>query len=162
MNYWIFKCNPDHYHLADRLADPDSNTTWAVTRYKREIETGDIAFVWETGPNRGIRAIVQIDSFPREMAELENEQRYLVKPDREIRLRVLCTFTNRGINLSQAEIQATPGLENLSVFHGWQQGTNFRVEPAEGETLLRLIVGQLASDVSSKLAPNLGSTEAEK
>jgi hypothetical protein len=32
-----------------------------------------------------------------------------------------------------------PGLEDLSVFHGFQQQTNFPVTPEQGAILLRLV-----------------------
>src|SRR5438105_15259378 len=74
MAYWIFKCNLDEYRLAERLADPNPIISWRVTRYREEIHEGDTVFIWETGPYRGIRAVMRVDQDPREMAELEAEQ----------------------------------------------------------------------------------------
>jgi len=34
MAFWIFKCNPEKYRLAERLADPNPTLTWTVSRYR--------------------------------------------------------------------------------------------------------------------------------
>jgi EVE domain len=143
MASWIFKCSPEQYCLSARLADQNPTISWRVTRYREEIARGDTVFIWETGPDRGIRAVIQIESVPRETAELETEQKYNVERDTEIMWRVLGRLTHRGVNLSHAVLRAVPGLENLSVFRKdvFQQTTNFPVTPEEGAILLRLIEG---------------------
>jgi EVE domain len=55
MAYWIFKYNPEKYRLDDRLADPNPEITWTVSRHRREIAPGDTIFIWQTGRDRGIR-----------------------------------------------------------------------------------------------------------
>jgi len=50
--------------------------TWTVSRHRDEIGPGDTVFLWETGPNRGIRAVMRVNEAPRVMAELESEQAY--------------------------------------------------------------------------------------
>jgi hypothetical protein len=37
MAYWIFKCNPERYRITDRMADPNPNLTWTVSRHRDEI-----------------------------------------------------------------------------------------------------------------------------
>lgn len=140
MRYWIFKCNPDEYHIDARLEDAEPKTTWRVTRYKDEIEKGDIAFIWRTGPkNRGICAVLRIESEPQEMPEFEHEQQYCLERDTSARIRIVGRFTNRLHCISYIELKNTPGLENLSVFSGFQQTTNFKVTDEEGKILLNMI-----------------------
>ena len=139
MAFWIFKCNPEKYQLADRLADPNPTITWTVTRYQDEIGPGDTLFLWITGPDRGIHAVLRVDDGPRVMTELESEQQYWAKRDTEQLLRVVCTITNRDVNLSAIALREVDGLDDLSVFHGFQQATNFAVTREQGEILLRLI-----------------------
>lgn len=141
MAFWIFKCNPARYRLEDRLADPQPKITWTVSQHRDEIGPGDTAFLWVTGKHRGIRAVIQIDEGPRLMAELPSEQPYWDEPDTEELLRVVGTFTHRNLDLPAATLRDTPGLENLSMFHGFQQATNFAVTPDEGAILLALIHG---------------------
>jgi len=138
MAFWIFKCSPEKYRLGDRLADPNPTITWTVSRFHDEIRSGDTAFLWETGEDRGIRAVLRVDEAPREIRELDSEQRYWVEPDRDTRYRVLASIINREVNLPGVQLRQVPGLGHLSVFHGFQQATNFPVTPEEGAILLRL------------------------
>ena len=45
MATWIIKCDPKVYRLSDRLSDPNNTITWLVTRYKNDIQPGDIVFL---------------------------------------------------------------------------------------------------------------------
>lgn len=141
MAYWIFKFNPEKYRLADRLADPNPLMTWTVTRYRDQVAPGDTVFLWETGPNRGIRAVLKIEEPPRDMPEWESEQVYWVEPDRDVRCRAVASITHRNIEVEHTLLKETPGLENLSVFHGFQQTSNFVVTPEEGRIIEGLIRG---------------------
>jgi 5-methylcytosine-specific restriction protein A len=139
MAFWVFKYNPEKYRLDDRLADPNSVITWTVTRYREDIHPGDIAFVWETGDRRGIRAVIRIDAAPQDMPELDTEQPYWVEPDTAIFCRIVGTLTHRGPYLAADQLRGVPGLEHLSVFHGFQQATNFAVTPEQGAILMDLV-----------------------
>lgn len=138
MNYWVFKCNPKLYDLAKRLRNPATEMSWFVTRYKNEIQPGDVAFLMETGPNRCIRATMSIDTTPSEMAELEGEQEFWESRDTELRCRVRGEITNR-FELPISELQMVDGLQGLSILKGFQQGTNFRVTEDEARIILRLV-----------------------
>ncbi len=142
MSYWIFKANPDQYHLDARLKDADPKISWRVTRYKDEIRKGDRAFIWRTGTERGICAVMRIDTDPTEMKELESEQKYHTERDVEVLLRVEGTLTHRFDCLPHQELRKIPGLENLSVFSGYQQTTNFKVTDEEGKILMELVEAQ--------------------
>ena len=137
MAYWIFKCDPKRYRLSDRLSDPSPQISWLVTRYRREIAPGDIVFLLEAGPRRAIRAVMRVDSAPADLPELDSEQAYWAERDTETRCRVRGTITHR-VDLPAAELESVDGLDQLSIFHGWQQGTNFRVSDTEGEIILSL------------------------
>ena len=138
MSYWIFKCNPDEYRIDERLKDAEPTITWRITRYKDEIKKRDIAFIWRTGAKRGLCAIIRIESDPREMQELDSEQKYNFERDIRIRMRIEGKFTNRFDCISHKQLRNTRGLENLSVFSGYRQTTNFRVTDEEGRILLTL------------------------
>ena len=138
MAFWIFKCNPDKYRLADRLADPNPTLTWTVSKFRDEIIAGDTVFLWVTGAQRGIQAVIRVDEPPRLMAEMENQQAYWAERDTQ-EFRIVGTLTHRDINLSGNELREVEGLADLSVFIGFQQATNFPVTPAQGEILSRLV-----------------------
>jgi 5-methylcytosine-specific restriction enzyme A len=139
MAFWLFKYRPDRYRLADRMVDPNPVITWTVTRFRNDIRPGDTAFLWETGRRRGIRAVMRVDEPPRDMAELETEQAYWAAPDRDIHAHVVGTLIHRNIDLPVDRIRVVPGLEQLCVFHGIQQATNFAVTDAEGAILMALV-----------------------
>jgi hypothetical protein len=139
MACWIFKYNPAFYRLDDRLADPNPEITWTVSRYRDQIAPGDTIFIWRTGRDRGIRAVLRAEAIPEDMAEIESELPYWTQGDNDIRCRVRATIIDRDVDLPHTELRTVPGLANLSVFHGFQQGTNFPVTPDEGAILLRLI-----------------------
>jgi predicted RNA-binding protein with PUA-like domain len=139
MAFWIFKCNPDKYRLADRLADPNPTLTWTVSRFRDEISAGDTVFLWVTGSQRGIRAVLRVDEPPRLMVEMESEQEYWADRDTQEQFRVVGTLIHREVNLPHTELREIEGLADLSVFTGFQQATNFPVTPTQGEILSRLV-----------------------
>jgi hypothetical protein len=139
MKYWIFKCNTKGYRLDKRLVDPNPKISWRVTRYREEISPRDVAFVWETGAHRGIRAMIKIDGDPEERCELPEEQQYNRRKDNEYCFRVTGKLIRRCIYISHVHLRGVSGLEDLSVFHGFHQGTTFRVTAAEAKILLRLV-----------------------
>ena len=149
MAFWIFKCNPEKYRLEQRLADPNPTLTWTVSRHRDKIEPGDIAFLWVTGRDRGIRAIMRVDEAPRLMAEFDSEQTYWVEQDTRELWRVSGAFIHRNIQISSKSLHKVPGLEELSVFHGWQQTTNFPVTPDEGAILTGIIETDLGPSSSA-------------
>jgi len=73
------------------------------------------------------------------MTEIDSELPYWNRGDNTVRCRVRATIVDRDVDLPHTELRAVPGLEDLSIFHGFQQGTNFPVTPDEGAILLRLI-----------------------
>lgn len=142
----MFRCNPEKYRLDDRLKDSNRLTTWRVNKHCNEICTGDTAFIW-AGIKGGIRAILRIDSEPREMPEMEHELPYYVHNqdsgtcllDSGVRLRVVATYIDMDVHLSAAKINEVSVLKCLEVFKGYHQQTNYAVTPSQGETLLGLI-----------------------
>jgi predicted RNA-binding protein with PUA-like domain len=141
MAFWIFKCNPENYRLNDRLADPNPKISWTISRHREEIGPGDTVFLWVTGRNRGIRGVMRVDEAPRLMSEIESEQPYWAERDTQEKWRVVGTLTHRDVNLSHNDMRGESGLEELAVFQGFQQMTNFPVTPEQGVILLRLVQG---------------------
>lgn len=140
MNYWIFKCNPKKYRLDARLSNPEPRISWQVTRYKKDIMPGDKAFIWRCGSDRGICAVMDIETQPKDIPELDTEIPYCVDLDTGVTCRVLGTIAYRFPCLSHKILRAVPELTNLSVFHGLQRGTNFQVTFEEGEAVMKIIM----------------------
>ena len=139
MNYWIFKANPEKYRIDERLKEPEEKITWRVTRYKDKIKADDIAFIWRAGTPRGIVAIFKIETNPKYMEEIPSESRYLILNERLPMLRVEGRLISRFPIIESEILKQESRLNGLSVFHGFQQATNFSVTHDEAEILLSLI-----------------------
>jgi hypothetical protein len=137
MRYWIFRCNPDLYDIDKRLKFSDPHTTWRVTRYRKEVSPGDLAFIWRGGTHRGICAAIGIDSYPREMSELEHELPFCTKISTGIEVRVKAHFLSWRGFIDEETILADPTLTDLSIF-GFKQATNYRVTPEQGQRIQAL------------------------
>jgi len=139
-NYWIFKSNPILYRIDDRLMDPEPNTTWQVNRFRKDIHRGDIAFIWRAGPpQRGICALMEIDSEPEFCDEITDEKKYYLDLDEAPTWRVRGRFIRRFPIIPKRLLEHTTGLEKLSVLRWYAAATNFPATPAEGEIILKLI-----------------------
>lgn len=141
MKYWIFKYNPDIYDLDARMDDPTIQTTWRVSRYKDEFQPGDTAFIWETGKNRRIRAVLEITSHPEDMLELDHERQFWKHLEGEPACRARANIARRHLDIGHKTLRQIPVLEDLSVFVGFQQGTNFPVTSEQGAVIQQLIEG---------------------
>lgn len=139
MAFWLFKCRPDRYDLPRRLADPNPVISWTVSRYREEIRADDTVFLWVTGPDRGIRAVMRVDQPPQDIPELDTEKHFWTDGDESVACRVVGTITHRHLDLSTDALRNVPGLGELAVFHGYQQATNFAVSDAEGAILMDLV-----------------------
>jgi predicted RNA-binding protein with PUA-like domain len=135
MNYWIFKCNPHKYRIEERLKNPEKKITWLVTRYRDQINVGDIAFVWRTEKDRGIVGAMRITKKPFWRKELESELTYCIDLDNSMQVRVVAELISRGPFISQKQIKAIPELQDLSIFQGFKQATNHKITKEKGETL---------------------------
>ena len=141
MNYWIFKGNPEKFHVEKRLddADPEPHTTWRVNQHQNEVQVGDIAFIWVTGSKRGIRAIMEVTSAPDLMAELESEEKYYIDLEKDPVMRVSGIFRKRFALISSKTLRSLPSLAGLSVFHSYTRMTNYKITKQEGEYLQQYI-----------------------
>ena len=139
MRYWIFQCNPKRYDIDGRLAEGESEISWLVTRYKNDIAPGDLAFIWQAGPHRGVRAIMRVESAPGDLVDRDLDAQYWSDPgDKRLACRVQGTLIARFSVAGVDEIRAVPGLRDLSILRV-PQGTNFAVSQEEAGLLLKLL-----------------------
>jgi hypothetical protein len=138
MRYWIFRCNPDLYDIDKRLEFSDPRTTWRVTRYRKEVSPGDLAFIWRGGTHRGICAAIEIDSCPQEMSELEHELPFCTKISTGRETKVQAHFLSWRGFIDEETILADSALADLSIF-GFKQATNYRVTSDQGQRIQALM-----------------------
>ena len=107
--YWIFQCNPQKYDLLARLEEPDAWITWTIRQHQDEVSRGDVAFIWVSGADAGIAAVMEIDTDPIVMHELPAEQRHWKgETGEDPALRVIGRLVRRGVGLSRDVIRQTP------------------------------------------------------
>jgi predicted RNA-binding protein with PUA-like domain len=133
MNYWIFKANPAIYDVEASIRQGKYPDRWKVSRYSKEIRRGDVVFLWITGNPRGIIAMFETTTDP-----------YYIPPNPvdpywsdtfKVDLHLLSHFPK----LDAEFLKTVPGLQSLSMFHGFQAATNFKVTEQEGEIIRQLI-----------------------
>jgi hypothetical protein len=142
MNYWIFKANPDHYRIDDRLENPYPYITWSVTRYHERIQKGDIVLVWRAGTPRGICAIMEVDASPFEPEEEDLNDGFEIPVGSVTRGEAhwaKCRITQHFPVLEASVIKKIPGLELFSFFSAFQQAVNFSITRREGTRLIEYI-----------------------
>jgi predicted RNA-binding protein with PUA-like domain len=142
MAHWIFKASPDKYRIDDRLSDPLALVTWRINDdHRGAVAVGDIAFIYRTGPQRGIVGALRVTAQPCLMEEIDTELPYCTDLANGLEWRVRGEITHRCAEdvISAQALRDTAGLENLSVFHGFQMRTTFPVTPQEAEILTHLL-----------------------
>jgi predicted RNA-binding protein with PUA-like domain len=154
MNYWIFKANPEHYDIDERLLDPDPNIIWAVTRYHDRIQKGDTVFIWRTGTPRGICAVMEIEINPYVPEHQEIYDGFVAPSENTAATNsafwTKCHLTKRFPMIEASVIKKIPGLELFSFFSAFQQATNFSITRPEGAILLEFIERHLAEEQLKK------------
>ena len=137
MNFWVFKCDREKYELDDRLRVRKQPITWRVTKYADEIKPGDVAFISQTCPGPGIRAVIEIQSIPSIKAEISSEIGFWKAPPK-IECRVDAVLRRWCKVISFKTLKTTQGLADLSIYSR-ERATNFRLTQAQGRVILGLI-----------------------
>jgi hypothetical protein len=144
VTYWIFKANPDYYDIDGRLRDQRTEIFWWAPRFRSEMQPEDIVFIWRTGANRGICGAMRLSGCPEWFASDPDwpEDPYVRVERHSAGWYVVAEIWNRGPDISAETLRADPALRDLSVFHGFQQATNFRVSDVHGRALVEMLPGQ--------------------
>jgi hypothetical protein len=139
-NAWLFQSNPLLYDLRGALRSLKEQV-WSVSRYAREIRTGDRIYLWEAGREGGIVGLAEISESARLQPEPPEQMRFARIPEAFVTdrvrsrlriLRVIEPVISRQIVVSCQE------LDGLSVLR-CSRGTNFRLSPGEWKALDGLI-----------------------
>ena len=76
-NVWIFQGNPEYYDFFSEFKDESiTEGLWTVTRYKEQINKGDIGLIWISGSDAGIYAIIEILNKPEYREDSEKLKKY--------------------------------------------------------------------------------------
>lgn len=136
---WIFQASPDLWDLESALLEL-SKMRWLVKQHREKVRPGDPVFMWVSGRDAGLVATAIVLTLPAQLDEDPASRRFRksrekfegLQPRVELEIsRVLST------RIERRRLQATPGLENLSILRS-AMGTNFPVRAAEAGILVRL------------------------
>lgn len=114
---------------------------WKVSRYRGNIETGDIGLIWLSGYRAGIYAVTKILSKPDFQSEYESERKYWLRDaeDRtELRVKLKLINNLTGNPITRDEMKGVSGLQKLSIILN-PRGTNFKVSADEWHLIRELI-----------------------
>lgn len=139
MKYWLICCDPKTYPLDERLEDPDPRMTWRVTRYHDDIAAGDLAFVWLTGPERGIRALLHVTSSAEVVDRLESGDVDCVDVEIGPIYVLEAAVVSRGFFLPASLLRAKPVLAEMSIFSESQDATEYHLSRLEALSILELM-----------------------
>lgn len=140
---WIFQANPNKFDVIGAMNDKDlTEDVWTVSRYNKKIKKGDIGLIWISGENAGIYAQIDILSNPEMMFEPEESIKHWKSPDHknieEMRIRYNYKYKFTDNPILRSDLLKIKELENLEIIKQ-SQGTNFKVNNEEWETLSKLI-----------------------
>lgn len=139
MFHWLFQGNPKYYCVLDGIRDFEQ-MPWLVTRYGKDIASGDGVLVWVSGKEAGIYAIAEVTESARLFDKLP-DAKYWVDTNRAVD-KPLATirFTSKFIDkpLLRANLLKDPILKNLLVIRT-PNSTNFRVTPEQWQRVHELL-----------------------
>lgn len=149
---WIFQANPTVFDI-DRAVSEESEMTWVVRQYAKEVRKGDRVYIWRSGPEAGVIAMATVTSDPEVLPGVADSP-YALKPESleksELRVRLkIGDVLSSPIN--RADLLEDPVLKDLEVIT-FPNATNFRVSPEQDEALR-----DLAAEPSKLAVPGVRS-----
>lgn len=139
MAYWLFQGNPKYYRVLDGIRDFEQ-MPWLVTRYGKDIASGDGVLVWVSGKKAGIYAIAEVTE-PAQVRESLPDRKYWTDASRAVgKHQVMIRFTNKLLEhpLLKTNLLQDPVLKNLLVIRA-PSATNFKVSPEEWQRVHELL-----------------------
>jgi hypothetical protein len=136
---WVFQANPKTYNVEDAIRHL-SELNWLVVQHRIDVHTGDIAYIWKSGPAASLLCRSTVLSEPILLEDSHEESRFHVDDGkfRGARLRVRIRIDQLlNYPLMRAETLDNPVLASQKIFTRWQ-GTNFPLDEAAAPELDRL------------------------
>ena len=144
---WLFQANPAKYDIDSALAEL-AEISWVVRQYRSDIQIGDRAYLWKSGPDGGVVATATVASEPEISAE--DDDRFVLepgvfsKPELRVLLRVVDVLPQP---IRRSDLLEHPILKKLGVIT-FANATNFAVTADQDAALLALLEGRDTPDVA--------------
>jgi hypothetical protein len=142
---WLFQSNPVLYDLRGALRSLQEQV-WSVSRYAKEIKTGDRVYLWEAGKRGGIAGVAEIiepahlQSEPPEQLPFAKSAEVFAGDRLRTRLRISKVIEPV---IPRQSIISTPELSALGILR-CSRGTNFRLSLDQWQALNSLTLGNIA------------------
>jgi hypothetical protein len=138
---WIFQSNPEYYRIIEALQVLDK-MTFLVSRYKDEVNVGDMVLVWVSGKHAGIYAQATVTEGVAMRVSNGPDAEFWVDTEAaaEPRPRVVLSLNRKFLAnaVPRTDIAGKFGLQNLMILRQ-PNGTNFTVSPTEWALLKPLL-----------------------
>jgi predicted RNA-binding protein with PUA-like domain len=138
---WLFQANPRYFNLAAHLktARAGDDDHWPVTRYRDDVQAGDRALLWQSGPLAGLYGLAELSSDPYlarcDYSLAEIEQHPYLRCAWWVSLRFTQVFDRP---VPRSVLQMHPILHGLAVLKS-PRGTVFRVTPEQWAAVQALL-----------------------
>jgi EVE domain len=133
---WLFQSSPILYDLRAALRSLKEQV-WSVSRYARNIRSGDRVYLWEAGPDGGIIGLAEIIEPARLQPEPPEQLRFARIPEAfatdRVRSRLRMLRVIEPV-ITRQTVVSCPELSRLSVLR-CSRGTNFRLSLGEWKAL---------------------------
>jgi hypothetical protein len=139
-NAWLFQSNPVLYDLRGALCSLREQV-WSVSRYAKEIRTGDRVYLWEAGRAGGVAGIAEIAEPTRLQSEPPEQLPFARVPAAFAAERPRARLRIRRVLdpvIPRQSILSNPELSGLGVLR-CARGTNFRLHLDQWQALNALI-----------------------
>ena len=130
--YWIFQANPERYDLAKNLKAGVSDA-WSLSRFKEQVQEGDIALFWSSGEKSGLYGWGVVESIrkgPQKKGLNSKLDDVICNVKYEVAFK---KFLPKDFFLTDKA-----NLHSLTILRN-SQGTNFRVSTLEAKAICQLI-----------------------
>jgi hypothetical protein len=144
---WLFQANPRYFNLEQELKGvrPGDEEGWTVTRYREDMQAGEVAILWQGGKNAGIYALGELIGKPYAHSYEASEAPAWVTDNnadpsgRMTEWRVPYRYTKvLEAPLYKSSLMAHPTLRDMQVLRA-PMGTNVKVSAKEWEQLQELL-----------------------
>ncbi len=139
MAYWLFQGNPKYYRVIDGIRDFEQ-MPWLVTRYAKDIASGDGVLIWVSGKEAGIYALAEVTEPAQVLSQLP-DRKYWTNASRAVdKAQAIIQFKQKLLDrpLLKTNLLLDPVLKNLLVIRA-PNATNFKVTPEEWQRVRELL-----------------------
>ncbi len=142
MVFWLFQANPKYSQILEAIQKLDG-IYWLVTRYTKEIATGDQVLIWIAGKQAGIYALAEVSVAPQFMDLPPDIDIWTMPVRAKARFYAPVKFQQKLLDapLLKSALRYDRILHDLEVIRR-PHNSNFRVSEQQWHRVIRLLNGE--------------------